>query len=183
MQRPSRGPFALLGTAAALGVGFRAIKKARPFQACNALNPLSSTFLPASLASFELAAESAYSSSTCKPGVWSITIKDGILLVVFLAGVVLCGQAALAANIGYPRIAGFTFAVGSASYTAASKLFGIEKETAILGLKIDQETAILGLKIDHLETSQAEVKADLKEMKFYFIGMGVILSTLILLKR
>jgi hypothetical protein len=84
--------------------------------------------------------------------------------------------------------------VGSATFTAASKLFGIEKETAKLGLKIDQETAklglkidqetaILGLKIDHLETSQAEFKADFKEMKFYFIGMGVILSTLILLKR
>jgi hypothetical protein len=76
------------------------ILQARPFQACNALNPLSSTFLPASLASFELAADSAYSSSTyncLKPGVWSITIKELVICGIFFVGVVLSGQAAVAA--------------------------------------------------------------------------------------
>ncbi|KAG7675016.1 hypothetical protein Ndes2526B_g07868 [Nannochloris sp. 'desiccata'] len=193
MQRPSLGPFALLGTAAALGVGVRAIKKARPFQAYNALNPLNSILLPASLASFELAAESTYSSSTCpncKPQFWdNLPIKELVICGIFFVGVVLSGQAAVAANIGYARIIGVTLAVGSATFTAASKLFGIEKETAILGLKLD-----------HLETRQAEFKVDLNEVKvdvnqvkvdlnqvkvdlrFYVIGLGVILSTLILLK-
>ncbi|KAH7623839.1 hypothetical protein Ndes2526B_g01086 [Nannochloris sp. 'desiccata'] len=167
MQRPSRGPFALLGTAAALGVGVRAIKKARPFQAYNALNPLNSMVLPASLASFELAAESTYSNCpNCKPQFWdNLPIKELVICGIFFVGVVLSGQAAVAANIGYARIIGFTFAVGSATFTAASKLFGIEKETTILGLKIDQETAMLGLKIDHLETRQAEFKVDVNQVK------------------
>ncbi|KAG7668197.1 hypothetical protein KSW81_002096 [Nannochloris sp. 'desiccata'] len=129
MQRPSRGPFALLGTAAALGVGVRAIKKARPFQAYNALNPLNSMVLPASLASFELAAESTYSNCpNCKPQFWdNLPIKELVICGIFFVGVVLSGQAAVAANIGYARIICFTFAVGSATFTAASKLFGIEK--------------------------------------------------------
>ncbi|KAH7623840.1 hypothetical protein NADE_008657 [Nannochloris sp. 'desiccata'] len=99
MQRPSRGPFALLGTAAALGVGVRAIKKARPFQAYNALNPLNSMVLPASLASFELAAESTYSNCpNCKPQFWdNLPIKELVICGIFFVGVVLSGQAAVAA--------------------------------------------------------------------------------------
>ena len=58
-------------------------------------------FLPASLASFELAAEPTYSSSTCpncNPPFWTyLPIKEGIILVAFFTGVVICGQAALAA--------------------------------------------------------------------------------------
>lgn len=191
MQRPSHGPFAILGTAAALGVGARVIKKSRPFQCYNGLAPLTSKFLPACVSVATVHSVSAHSSSTtrcwnpfcvkCNPPFWNEwNSTELVLLVLFFGGVVTGGQIALASNIELRKIAAITAAAGSAMYGTASKLFGIERETASSGVNLDR-----------LETSHGKLRTDLKEFKaelktdlsYYFVASAVLFSALILLKR
>ena len=74
-------------------------------------------------------------------------------------------------------------------YGAASKLFGIERETAVLGVKLDRlETSHGELKagLSKVEGYLSKVEAGLSkiegDLRYYFFA-SVILSALILLKR
>lgn len=86
----------------------------------------------------------------------------------------------MASNIELRKIAAITAAAGSAMYGTASKLFGIERETASSGVNLDR-----------LETSHGKLRTDLKEFKaelkndlsYYFVASAVLFSALILLKR